>query len=631
MNERRSFTLDPGRNSKMKRISALRERRRSRNTGLFTGMFVTALILLGVFGMSAQAKTLTKAEKAKIKYAQYLNTHETKGKNGYVETFAIASLDDNDVPDLFERTDGVVTLSYLNGNVYKGSSHTWSDMFVAAYVYPKTGVYAYWVYDSDGSTRAEFLYRRLVVRTNGIKDVYVAGMVKTGDGLRYYIGEKENIAAMTEKSGYEARIRKYAGTVSAKKIVFIENTKENRKKYLGDSGEIASITMSKKKLTLSLNETATIKASVKNAVSNKITWKSGNSKVVTVEADPLEEGRAILKAKSGGIVKITATIDGVTATCTVTVDAPSIELDKTSAKLLAKKTLKLKAIVTGDSKTVTWKSSNKKVASVSKGVVTGNKAGKAVITATANGKSASCSITVISPKENVSGLTAVKADKDYIVRMESGKEPVYFLRKGSRLYADDKEVMTLKTGYPAYAVYFADIKTGDGKKEILVLSRNSSGKSAMEVYRYSNGALKKYASVSGVKNSTAANGFSYNKGQSVSVPGNGTVTMSQKLILNGKDTITASMRYTVASGKIVPLQYKNNSTVLSASSPKITLKKAKALLKTPGGAKNGKTLDKNAKYTVSDIAFKGSNVYLKVTSKNTTGWMDIAVKDLRYK
>lgn len=60
----------------------------------------------------------------------------------------------------------------------------------------------------------------------------------------------------------------------------------------------------------------------------------------------------------------------------------------------------LKATVTGKSKTVTWSSSNKDVATVtSGGKVSAKKTGKTTITAKANGKTASCTLTVTSSKE----------------------------------------------------------------------------------------------------------------------------------------------------------------------------------------------------------------------------------------
>ncbi len=74
-----------------------------------------------------------------------------------------------------------------------------------------------------------------------------------------------------------------------------------------------------------------------------------------------------------------------------------ITLDKTSISLSVGKSYTLKRTVTGfKSATITWKSSDSSVASVSKGKVTAKKAGSAVITATIKGTSykATCKVTV---------------------------------------------------------------------------------------------------------------------------------------------------------------------------------------------------------------------------------------------
>ena len=90
---------------------------------------------------------------------------------------------------------------------------------------------------------------------------------------------------------------------------------------------------------------------------------------------------------------------GFKKTCNVTVKIPvkSVSLDKTKLTLGAKEKFTLKATVkpsNATNKTVTWKTSNKKVATVSKGKVTTKKAGKVTITAKADGKSKKCVITV---------------------------------------------------------------------------------------------------------------------------------------------------------------------------------------------------------------------------------------------
>ena len=83
--------------------------------------------------------------------------------------------------------------------------------------------------------------------------------------------------------------------------------------------------------------------------------------------------------------------------------AVSIKLNKSKVTINVGGQTKLTAAVTGKSKTVTWKSSNPKVAAVNKnGKITGKKTGKVTITAKANGKTAKCVVTV--KKNNVKAL-----------------------------------------------------------------------------------------------------------------------------------------------------------------------------------------------------------------------------------
>lgn len=70
---------------------------------------------------------------------------------------------------------------------------------------------------------------------------------------------------------------------------------------------------------------------------------------------------------------------------------------KATVSELGKKTLK--ATVTGKSKKVTWKSNQPKIATVNaSGQIVGKKSGTAVITASANGKTASCTVKVVGCK-----------------------------------------------------------------------------------------------------------------------------------------------------------------------------------------------------------------------------------------
>lgn len=77
------------------------------------------------------------------------------------------------------------------------------------------------------------------------------------------------------------------------------------------------------------------------------------------------------------------------------VPSASIRLSSSSLSIRVGTTTTLKAIVTGQSKAVKWKSSNSSIASVgSNGKITAKKIGSCIITAIANGKKATCKVTV---------------------------------------------------------------------------------------------------------------------------------------------------------------------------------------------------------------------------------------------
>ncbi len=87
----------------------------------------------------------------------------------------------------------------------------------------------------------------------------------------------------------------------------------------------------------------------------------------------------------------------------------SVSLNRSKLTLYVGKSSRLTAKIQGASKKVVWRSSKPSVASVtSKGLVKGKKAGTAVITARANGKTAKCTVTVKrknSSSQNKAGTT----------------------------------------------------------------------------------------------------------------------------------------------------------------------------------------------------------------------------------
>ena len=163
----------------------------------------------------------------------------------------------------------------------------------------------------------------------------------------------------------------------------------------------SSIKLNKKDLTLFVGGTSKhtfqLKATVKGANKKDITWKSSNAGVVSVDQTGL------LTANKGGVATITATANGKSATCKVIVKDTSIKLDLETLNLStmgAGSSIKVTPTIVGSNKKIKWETSDKTIATVSSGKVTGKNTGNAVITATANGVSTTCNVVVT--KGNVS-------------------------------------------------------------------------------------------------------------------------------------------------------------------------------------------------------------------------------------
>ncbi len=142
-------------------------------------------------------------------------------------------------------------------------------------------------------------------------------------------------------------------------------------------------------------------------------WKSTNTKVFTVKGNA--DGTCALTGKKKGSAKLEITLaSGLTKTVTVKVQKTAVKTSKVKVaekKLTVKKGEKasLKATVAPftSAQKLTYTSSNKKVATVSKnGVVTAKKAGKAKITVKSGSKKVTVTITV--PKTKTTAITVAK-------------------------------------------------------------------------------------------------------------------------------------------------------------------------------------------------------------------------------
>ena len=159
---------------------------------------------------------------------------------------------------------------------------------------------------------------------------------------------------------------------------------------------VGYVKLDQSEVSVKKGKTVTLKATVypSSLTDKSVTWESSNTKIATVTS------KGKVKGVKAGTATITCTSNatGLKTTCEVTVGY--VKLDQTEVTVKKGKTVTLKATVYPSSledKSVTWESSNTKVATVSsKGKVKGVKAGLAVITCTSNatGLSTTCIVTV---------------------------------------------------------------------------------------------------------------------------------------------------------------------------------------------------------------------------------------------
>ena len=161
---------------------------------------------------------------------------------------------------------------------------------------------------------------------------------------------------------------------------------------------VTGINLNKTSTTIAKGQTEKLTASLTPSdASGNVQWSSNNPKVATVSND------GTVTAKDTGKAIVTATMNGISASCEVTVNNPLKGVSIVSAEGVTalKKgqttqlTAKLEPEDTTDKKTVTWTSSNDAVATVStSGMVTAVSDGTVTIYAKVGDKTASYNLTI---------------------------------------------------------------------------------------------------------------------------------------------------------------------------------------------------------------------------------------------
>lgn len=186
---------------------------------------------------------------------------------------------------------------------------------------------------------------------------------------------------------------------------------------------VKSVALSASTLALNTGASETLTATVApaKATAKKVYWVSSNTEVATVkngQVTAVADGTATITAYASDSSK-------KKASCTVTVTTPapaptevaveSVTVTPASLTLKANAApAQLAAVVAPENatnKTVTWSVDNAAVAAVdAAGVVTPVSGGKAIVTATAGGKTATCEVTVI---ERETALTSTNSEFIY--------------------------------------------------------------------------------------------------------------------------------------------------------------------------------------------------------------------------
>ena len=393
--------------------------------------------------------------------------------------------------------------------------------------------------------------------------------------------------------------------------------------YQSDNGgdepedvEVSSITLSETSLSLTAGDSATLTATVEpeNATDKTVTWTSSNTDVATVE-------NGTVKAVSAGSAVITAKAGEKTAECTVTVKAPEPEIVEATGITLSRTALSLKAGASAaltatiapanaTDKTVTWTSSNTRVATVTNGTVKAVANGTATITAaTKNGKRATCTVTVTTDTTGVKlSRTSATVGKGSTLSLTATVSPASASDTSLTWTSSNKKVATvdkngkvkgIKKGTATITVKTANGQTAECKITVSEVTLNA--KSFPLQVRKSTTALE--ATVS-------ARGDSVKSWKSSNTK---IVTVNSKGKITAKKTGTAKITVTTKSGATATCTVKVQKAKVTTKS--LTISKKKLTLQTKKSTTL--TLERNPISATEKITWTSSNT--KVATVNSKG------------
>ncbi len=147
-----------------------------------------------------------------------------------------------------------------------------------------------------------------------------------------------------------------------------------------------TVQLNKASISLYRGETIRLSATVSSRIAPS--WKSNKKSVAVVDAN------GVITAVKNGSATISATVDGVTATCNITVKKPDITLSSEEIRLKKGTTAKLTATVSSGN-LPNFSSSNTNIVTISSyGEIKAKQKGKAYVYASEDGTKARCTVYV---------------------------------------------------------------------------------------------------------------------------------------------------------------------------------------------------------------------------------------------
>lgn len=182
---------------------------------------------------------------------------------------------------------------------------------------------------------------------------------------------------------------------------------------------VRAIDLLEEDLELYTGETGRLDAIVTPSSANTpLVWASSDETVATVSG-------GCIQAISPGKAVITVSANGLSASCTVEVSkrvipVESVSLDRTALSMEVDETVTLTSTVSpadATDRTVDWSVADPEIVSVQDGQVTAHKEGSTVVTASAGGKSASCTVTVSAPSSDIPVESVVLSETSLTVEV----------------------------------------------------------------------------------------------------------------------------------------------------------------------------------------------------------------------